>query len=1404
MGAFRVSRLRLLALTTATAVIASLAISTSAAQADTAPPDPGTPITVAGDSLPTVQINGVVWTQLIVGNRVYVGGEFTRARPAGSAVGVNEVVRNNLLAYDLTTGVLIPSFNPNVNGAVRALVASPDGSRIYAGGAFTTVGTTSRSRLAAFSATDGSLVTSWAAGVNSRVNALAITSDTLYVGGAFSAAGATSRIRLAAFATSNGALKPWTGTVQGGGVNALVASPDGSKVIVGGSFTSYNGGSDPGYGMAATDSVTGASLPWKVNSLIRNGGPESAILSLTGSSTGVFGTGYHFGQGGNLEGTFRANWDDGEMVWLEDCHGDTYSAVPVKDVVYTTGHAHYCGNIGGFQQSEPWSFYRTLAFSMDVGGTITADPHGYYNFAGNPRPNLLTFYPHINSGSYTGQGQGPWHVTANENYVIYGGEFTIVNNKGQHGLARFAAKTIAPNKEGPRVKGTFFEAKDFVPSVASFVAGSARLSWRSAYDRDNENLTYEVLRDGVVVKTLDGRSTDWNRPNMSWTDTGLTPGKSYSYRLRVSDPLKNVRTGDAVSVTVAAEGSLSDYAEEVLADSPRSYWPLGETGGAIAFDWASGNDATTGAGVARNAPGAVIGDSSTASTFDGTSAGVAATTVPEPGRDTFTVEAWVKTTSTAGGKIVGFGNSSTGNSTGYDRHVYMDGDGRIWFGVYPGGVATLNTAGSYNDGEWHQIVASLGSTGMSLSIDGKRVAQRGDITSAQPYEGYWRIGGDNLGGWPNQPASLYIAAQIDEVAVYDTVLSRQQVSDHYAASGRTATVPSAPADAYGKAVYGAQPDLYWRLGESSGTAAADSSATQNAGTYFGSVTQGATGLIEGTSNTAADFNGGTVASDTQFSDPRTYSVEAWFQTTTTQGGKIIGFGNYRDRFSDNYDRHVYMQDDGRLVFGTWTGQTNTITSAAPYNDGKRHHVVAMQSSAGMKLYVDGTLVGTNPQTAAQSYSGYWKIGGDPTWGSSSYHFAGRIDEAAVYSDALSATVVANHYSLGTGGTTPEPNAAPTAAFEATADQLSVAVDGSSSTDSDGTVTGWAWNFGDGNTGTGATTSHSYAAAGTYTVTLTVTDNDGATNTTSKSVTVAAAPVNVAPTASFTATTSELTVSVNGAGSADSDGSITQYAWNFGDGATGDGVTATHAYAAAGTYTVTLTVTDNAGATGTTTRSVDVTATVPDGPLAVDTFERTVSGGLGQADTGGTWAVSGGSSNFSVSGGAGRLRAAAAGSTVGATLGSVASTDTEVQVSASLQQAASGSGAYVSVLARKVGTEDYQARVKVGSTGVVQLQLMRKGTTLAALNVAGLTYATGETLQIRVQAYGTSPTTIRAKVWKKGAPEPANWQLTATDATLNMQQAGSIGLGLYLAGTATVAPLTVAFDDLWAGKTPAGG
>ena len=784
------ARSRVVSIATVVAITAGLVLIAQPVAADTVPPSPATPATVSTDVLPTVQIDGVVWDQEIAGNTVYAGGDFQNARPAGAALGVNSVARRHLLSYNLQTGAMNGTWNPNPNARIRNMAMSPDGTRLYVAGSFTSIGGAARYRIASFNTATGAL-TSFAPVLNGKVNAVAATNSTVYLVGQFTVANGSPVSGAAAYDAVTGARKTgWAPKIASGQAIAVTVKSDGSKVVIGGYFQTVNGSSNPGYGLASLNGATGAMLPFNVNSKVRNAGNNAAISSLASDANGVYGTGQHYGTG-TLEGAFYASWDNGTIIWVEDCHGDTYSVFPTADVVYTTSHAHYCGNIAGFPQTDPWGFHRGLAFTKTVQGAITKDTKGYTNWAGTPRPALLDWYPDINTGTFTGVSQGGWSVAGNSQYILYGGEFTRVNNVPQQGIVRFAAKGIAPNKDGPRQSGA-----SYVPTVTSPADRTARVSWKANWDRDNAKLTYDVIRNGNTaspVYSTTATSNFWTLPSMTFTDTTVTGGASYTYRIRVTDPLGNVVNGNNVSVVVKGTGSnqpappapappappvpAGDYAEAIASDEPVSYWRLGESGGPIVADSAGTATAEAGAGVTFGAAGAIGSDSNTAATFDGSS-GLVSTQAPVQGPNAFALEAWFRTTSTMGGKVVGFGNSRTGESTMADRHLYLDASGRVFFGVYPGSRRTVQSAAGLNDGQWHHIVGTLGPTGMELYVDGALVGQRADTTSAQNYAGYWRIGGDRT--WTGQP---YLNGSIDEVAVYGAPLTAERVAAHYVASG---------------------------------------------------------------------------------------------------------------------------------------------------------------------------------------------------------------------------------------------------------------------------------------------------------------------------------------------------------------------------------------------------------------------------------------------------------------------------------------------------------------------------------------------------------------------------------------------------------------------------------------------
>ncbi|MGY1814259.1 PKD domain-containing protein [Blastococcus sp. SYSU D00820] len=1149
----------------------ALALVPGAARADSAPvlPSPENPVTVTADGLPTTQIDGVGWAQAIVGDTVYVGGRFSSARPAGVPAGTQESPRSNLLAYDIRTGALIASFAPEVNGQVLAVTASPDGSRLYIGGDFTAVDGQTRNRVAAFDTATGALVASFAPSVNSQVRAIAATNSTVYLGGSLTAVGGVSRTRLAAVSAADGSLLSWAplpgvGPVEGNRdgntatsneVMALTLTGGGSQVVAAGRFDSMNG--VKATGISALDAVSGATRPFAVNALITNQGVNSGVYSLSTDGAVVYASAYDFNGPGNMEGTVAATADGGEVVAVNDCHGDTYSTFPMGGALYMAGHAHDCEQIGGFPEQNPRvNKFATAVTTGATGGTNGPGTLRSGAFYGQPAPSLLDWFPTMNAGTVTGQLQAGWSVTGNGRYLVFAGEFPRVNGVEQQGLVRYAFAADAPNAVGPTPTG-------FTAGAVTTAPGTASISFRATHDQDNEWLTYRVYRDtespATLVAETTRASTWWSRPLVTVTDPAAT--ETSRYRVVATDPFGNRAVTPWASIDPAGVPATQGYRQTVAADGAYELWPLGETPEQLA---ASGNltaganglvPLLAGAGVTAGVPGAISGDAGTAFGLSGEPGGMLVIPTLFPALDTLSVEAWFRTDSDAGGLIAGFGDSMTGRSTVVDRLTYLQPDGRAVFGVSP---------------------------------------------------------------------------------------------------------------------------------------------------------------------------------------------EA--------------------------------------------GVQRTVTSEESYNDGEWHHVISSMSPSGLFLYVDGELVGSRTDTRnGLDRTSYFRVGGDTTWGSGSY-LEGDVDEVAFYISATTAERAARHFEVGHTGA--EPNAAPRPAFTTATAGLGLAVDGTLSRDPDGTVASHSWNWGDGTpAGSGAQATHTYAAAGTYTVTLTVTDDHGRTATAVREVTVS--PANAAPTAAFTAAADGLAVAVDGRTSADADGTVASYSWNWGDGTpAGSGAQATHTYAAAGTYTVTLTVTDDDGATATATQPVPVTT----GPavLAADAWNRTVTGGLGTADTGGAWTPSAGAARLSVAPGAATLALPSAGNNTGAYLGGVSRSDVDLRTSFTLTAAPAGGGTYVYLSGRRVGSDlDYRVRVRIAADRSVALVLSRisggtEGYPGGEVVVPGLTWTPGTPLEVGVQVTGTGTTEIRAWIWAAGTAQPATPQLSRTDTTAALQVPGAVGLSAYRTSSNTTA------------------
>ncbi|MGC0366345.1 PKD repeat protein [Rhodococcus sp. 27YEA15] len=775
------------AVTTVLAVVGSLSVGT--ATADSAPPSPSTPPTVSSDALPTVQVDGVVWSQVVAGNTVYVTGNFDNARPAGSANGTNNIPRSNALAYDIDTGELKP-WAPMLNAQGRAIEVSEDGKTVFIGGDFTNVSGVNRYRLVAVDANSGAVLNMMTAALDAGVRSLEVSGNTLYVGGIFNSVGAQARQRLAAFDVSTGVVLPWSPKANAE-VMAITAPPGSNKVVVGGRFTTLNGVNNVGVG--SLDATTAAAYPFPTNNVVRNYGTGSSIYSLSSDADAIYGTGYSYGSG-NLENVFSSDVATGNLRWVSGCRGDTYSNVLVGDVMYAVGHPHDCSSIGGQPQTNPWSYQYGLAFRKNVTGAVNMGG----DFPGRPAPELLHWLPTLAPGVKTKQFQAGWSIAGNDRYIVVGGEFPRVNGVPQEGLVRFAIKDQSPNKEGPN------GYNELTPNLTAVGPGAIRATWTAAWDRDNSRLTYELLRGeklstATVVATTANDSQWWNRGRMGATDTSAPPGTVQSYRVRVTDAFGNNMIGQTVTATVpAGSASPSEYQRLVAADGANHYWRLGETTGAVASDWAGDSDLTF-RSAQRNVDGAIVGDPNKSTQFSaGSSTGGRAQFAPQ----TFSTEAWFKTTTRSGGAIVGFGNANGNNSSVNDRVVYMSNSGQLTFGVNVNGVRTVTSPASYNDGQWHHVVSTLDTTGMKLYVDGKQVADRADtIQASYRTSGYWRVGGDNMSGWPSMPSTANFSGVLDEVAVYNMALNSDAVQTHWQ-RGQGVAVNKPPVAAFTEAVTG--------------------------------------------------------------------------------------------------------------------------------------------------------------------------------------------------------------------------------------------------------------------------------------------------------------------------------------------------------------------------------------------------------------------------------------------------------------------------------------------------------------------------------------------------------------------------------------------------------------------------
>lgn len=490
----------------------------------------------------------------------------------------------------------------------------------------------------------------------------------------------------------------------------------------------------------------------------------------------------------------------------------------------------------------------------------------------------------------------------------------------------------------------------------------------------------------------------------------------------MNNPRRLLLGAGAALLLATAATAYADYATEILAQQPLTYWRFGENVTVPAYDTATnlGSLGPAANGLyydafTKSVDGAIAGDAAVAfsnpslgTSYFG-SMGVAYNAALNP-NGAFTVEFWAKPSNDTASLLSPVNSMSF--VTGRIGWLFYQNAATWQFRV---GVAATTTASIINGGvivsnQWQHVVGvftptTLPAGTMTLYVDGVQVA-----SGAGNYE-------------PNTNAFFFVGStsspnrtfdgSVDEVAFYGGALSANQIAAHFAARTTNAA-------GYASQIKGDSPAGYWRLDEpvkvfptavNAGTLAAGEN-----GKYIG-VTNvpGPSGTAFpglGANNTAAAFDGTAnsyvPAASLGLAGPM--SILAWIKPNSLVADRAIAgeYGSYAFKTLDSDLRFTTpgIKDHDGTGAGVQTNEWQFV--AVTFNPG---------AAGGTLFYVDGQPVGAPVDASAVNAgtTGFWI--GKNQW--AGQYWDGAIDEVTVYDKILTPGRIQSLYFTAIGS-----NAAP--------------------------------------------------------------------------------------------------------------------------------------------------------------------------------------------------------------------------------------------------------------------------------------------------------------------------------------------------------------------------------------------
>ncbi|WP_155918325.1 PKD domain-containing protein [Marmoricola sp. URHB0036] len=1134
-------------------MVAGLATWTPAAQAaDTGSADPQSGKIVSdepGTNAPNI-LDGTVYSIAKVGNTIVVGGSFTQAQNFNTST---TFTRNNLLAFDATTGRLLTTFAPDPDGIVYKVLPAADGQSVYVAGAFNNAaGVAMPGHLFKMNVTTGALSTTFTTPtISGEIRDLELVGNHLFIAGKFTHIFGIVQRALGTVYADTGKRDPYFNAVLAGTHNNNVGSitnvlqiainKQNNELMAIGNFTSVDGQArsqiarfDVGNTPTAVDPNVHQTLStWSTN-LFTQGCSSNFDTYMTdveyapNGNYFIVATTGAYGGSGSLNGTsgcdvvarFEDNAAAGSgATWTAYTGGDTTWTVEVTDnVVYAGGHMRWQNNPTAADQAGQGAVSRE--------GIAALNPVNGMPYSWNPT---------------RARGVGVQDMLATNDGLYVGSDTDLIGHTAGNGYhARIAFLPLATGTRLPQLQSNALPVDLYkVATGASQLqklnftgttAGTAvnvptGPGWSTSVGAFMVNgVLYKLNSDGSMTKqTFDGTTygaasavntsdalanqTDWHNDVKTITSIFYSGGFIY-YTKSGTVTSNNVLYRRAFEVEDGVVGQ-QRFTTSTTSIDYRNVRGAFVAGGKLFFASSSGNlwQATWNqAGhTAVTGTAATIG---TAGTGWSSRALFPMQATPPPVNDPPVATATVSCNQLTCSYDATGSTDPEGGALTYDWDF---GDGTS----HGTGVTTTHT------------YAAAGDRTVTLIVTDNKGATNSVTRTASATNDADTIGfvasNNNNGNRSNHAIAVPAGTQVG-----DTLLL-------FFAANSVGPVYAGPAG-------------WTQVLTQNGTAAV--------------------GKVFSKTATAADL-GATVTVTSRNPDGTAYYVKsdttlAAYRGTSSSPISVSAITAQNVASATHQTPTVSAANGTNWLLSFWTDRSSTTTGwTGPASQTQRSEGNATGTSHMSSLLTD-----SNGRVSAGAQGGL---------------------NATADSSAQGLTM---SLMLAPAGP-PPPNQAPVAhATMVGCTNLTCSFDGGSSTDPESGALTYDWNWGDGTAhGTTATPTHAFANGGNQTVTLTVTDPQGATGVDTVVATPTTPLANQAPTARITGTgCTGLSCSADGSSSSDPDSDTLTYDWNWGDG-TAHSTTAnpTHTYTSAGAKTVTLTVDDGHSHTATATTTLNPTS-----------------------------------------------------------------------------------------------------------------------------------------------------------------------------------------------------------------------